>query len=487
MNKFLLIIFFGLSGGSLFGQQILTLEKSMDIAAINSPSIQNSLLSLERSQESLNAQKAALKSQFSLRLNPVQYNRTRSFDDYSSNWYTNESFGSFGTFNISQPLLFSDGTISLQNRFGWQTSKNDASGREDKAFVNNLNLSLTQPLFTHNRQKLQLRELELDLENTQISYAIQRLNLERQVTQYFYNVYMAQMSLSIAEDELKNTTKSFEITKNKVDAGLSAKEELYQAELNFATSESNLQNQRVRLENMKDQFKQYIGMSLDEEIGVMTDIEANPVNVDLQKAIEHGLESRMELRQREIAIENSEFALIQVKALNEFRGDVTLSVGLMGQNENFANIYESPTSSPSVGLTFNIPLFDWGEKKSRVKAQQAVIKQQKLGFEQEAIQIEMDIRQVYRSLLNLRNQIEIARQSEKNAQLTYEINLERYENGDLTSMDLNLFQNQLSGAKMSYAQALIDYKIELLNLKIQSLFDFEQNIGVFPMQLLNDK
>jgi len=58
--------------------------------------------------------------------------------------------------------------------------------------------------------------------------------------------------------------------------------------------------------------------------------------------------------------------------------------------------------------------------------------------------------------------------------LTYEINLERYANGDLTSMDLNLFQTQLSTKKMAYAQSLIDYKIQLLNLKIQSLYDFRK-------------
>ena len=63
----------------------------------------------------------------------------------------------------------------------------------------------------------------------------------------------------------------------------------------------------------------------------------------------------------------------------------------------------------------------------------------------------------------------------KNAQLTYEINLERYENGDLTSMDLSLYQNQLSEVKISLVQALINYKLALLAMKIESLWDFEKN------------
>ncbi|WP_299578191.1 TolC family protein [uncultured Sunxiuqinia sp.] len=478
----ILLVLFPVS--ALWAQQLLSLEKAMEIASQNSPDIRRSLLNLERSQESLNAQKAALKSQFSLSLNPVEYSRTRSFDDYYSSWYTNESFGSSGTFTVSQPILLTDGTVSLVNRFGWQKSNSDINNVEDRSFTNNLYISLAQPLFTYNRLRLQLRELQLDLENSNLSYAMQLLNLEKLVTQYFYNVYMAQMSLNISKDELANTEKSYEITKNKVEAGLAAREELYQAELNYATAKSNVQNQQVSLENYKDQFKQYIGMDIFEEIAVMANVDATPVAVDLKNAINYGLGSRMELRQREIDIETSQFDLIRTNALNEFQGEMNLSVGIIGDDPKLSNIYQNPTNNPRVSLSFNVPLFDWGEKKSRMRAQEAVIKTQELSFEQQKIQIIMDIRQVYRSLQNLKNQITIAEQNERNAQLTYEINLERYANGDLTSMDLNLFQTQLSEKKMAYAQSLIDYKIELLNLKIQTLYDFELGRGIVPEELI---
>ena len=482
-----LLLFIFLSGYSVQAQQLLSLDKALEIASQNSPDIRRSLLNLERSQESLNAQNAALKSQFSLNLTPIDFSRTRSFDDFTSQWFTQEQLGASGTFTVSQPILLTDGTLSLNNRFGWQRSTSDFNNVENRSFSNNLYLSLNQPIFTYNRLKIQLKELEYDLENSNLSYAMQKLNLEKSVTQFFYNVYLAQMSLSITKDEFANTQKSFEITKNKVEAGLLAKEELYQAELNFATSESNLENQKVRLENTKDQFKQYIGMDIFEEVAVMTNVQAQPIEVDLQKAIEHGLNARMEIRQREIDIETSQFQLIRTKAQNEFRGDLNLSIGIIGDDEKLGNIYNNPTNNPRVSVGLNIPLWDWGEKKSRIKAQEASMKTQEINLEEQKKQIVIDIRQVYRNLENLRRQIDIAKQSEENAQLTYEINLERYANGDLTSMDLNLFQNQLSEKKMAYAQALIDYKIELLNLKIQTLYDFENEMGIVPEEFIQKK
>lgn len=83
----------------------------------------------------------------------------------------------------------------------------------------------------------------------------------------------------------------------------------------------------------------------------------------------------------------------------------------------------------------------------------------------------------------MNQQIEIAKQNQKNAELTYQINLERYRNGDLTSIDLERFQNQLSEKKMNLANSLINYKLELLNLKIQSLWDFENNRSFVPVEL----
>ena len=471
------------------GQQILTLDKALDIARSNSPDIRRSLLNLERSEQTLKAQNAALKSNFSLSVSPFSYDQTRSFDNFNAKWFTSKTTQSSGTFMVSQPFLPTDGTISLVNRFGWQnkSSIQGLNSIDSKAFTNYLSLSITQPIFTYNRTKLQIKELELDLENAQLSYAMQKLNMEKQVTQFFYDVYLAQMNLSISQDEFNNTQKSYEITQNKVTAGIAAKEELYQAELNFATAKSTLQNAQVNLDNLKDQFKQYIGMDIMDEITVMTDVTMSPVVVDMKKAIDFGLSSRMELRQRAIDIENSQFDLIKTKSLNEFKGDISLSLGITGDNEKLKNIYDNPTNNPRVSVSFNIPLYDWGEKKARIKAQEAVIETQKLSETEQRKQITLDIRKVYRSLQNLVNQIDIAKQNEKNAQLTYEINLERYANGDLTSMDMNLFQTQLSQKKMSYAQSLIDYKIELLNLKIQSLFDFEKNEAIVPETIIQKK
>jgi outer membrane protein TolC len=277
---------------------------------------------------------------------------------------------------------------------------------------------------------------------------------------------------------------SHEVIKNKVDAGISPREEMYQAELNLATTKSDFENKQVSLDNAKDDFKIMIGMSLYEDLIVLPNIEVDTISIDIAFAIDQGLANRMELRQRKISIEESEFDLVQTKSLNEFRGSLGLSVGLFGDNEKFGNVYENPTDNETVSLSFVVPLWDWGERKSRIRASEANIETANISLEEEQNNIILSIRKVYRNLLNLRNQIEIARQNVTNAQLTYDLNLERYKNGDLTGMDLNIYQNQLSEKQLSHTNSLIEYKLELLNLKIQALYDFENSKPVSPVMSL---
>ena len=466
----------------------MTLDDALNYSIENSPELQRALMNLRRYKFSLDAQRASLKSKFSLTLNPVSYNRNRYFENRLSEWYTNESFSTSGTFSISQPIIWTGATVSLNNRFGWQNNKSSITGgidNDNSAYSNDLYLSVTQPLFRYNQIKLDLKNIELDYENALINYALQRLNLENSITNQFYSVYTAQNSLEISKAELNDAEANYNVIKNKVDADLSTKDELYQAELNLATARSTLDNRMVALENAKDDFKKILGISLETNIEIIAQVTAQPVTVDLGKAIANALDSRLELKQREISRTELDLQMKQIKETNSFNGELSLSIGIMGDNERLGDIYKTPTNNPRVSLSFNVPIFDWGERKARVRAQEIAIEMHNLETDEERKAIEIAIRKCYRNLNNLLAQISIAEKSVKNAQLTYDLNAERYRNGEITGMEMNQFQTQLSNRKMSYVSTIIDYKKELLNMKILTLYDFENDKAILPLNLVS--
>ena len=154
---------------------------------------------------------------------------------------------------------------------------------------------------------MELQQIEYDYENANISYALQRLSTEKDITQQFYSVYMAQSQLAITREELTNAQQSYEIIKNKVEADLAARDELLQEVESHFRASSLEETASIRLKNSKDQLKADVGMDLNEDIMVFAEVQIKPVEVNLEKAIQHGLESRLELRQREIESKRTSF------------------------------------------------------------------------------------------------------------------------------------------------------------------------------------
>ena len=383
---------------SAHAQEVLTLEKALNTAFEHSPSLIQSKLSLEQRQLNLKAQDASLKSQFSLDVTPFRYTRNNQYDNFNSKWYANETKMSSASFGITQPIKWTDGTISLYNDFSWQDASNRTSGGNNTSFNHNLSLRISQPLFTYNRTKMQLKELEYALENAKISYALQQLSIEKNVTSQFYDVYQKQKDLNISRDEYNNQKQNYDIIKNKVEAGLLAKEELYQAEVNLANSESTVYSKEISFENAKDNFKLLLGMSLDEDIAILFDNNIPTVDVNINDAVKYALDQRMEIRQKQITLEQDVFSIIRTKAESEFKGDLSVRVGMDALAGKVKNMYDKPTDNEEIGVTLTIPIFDWGAKKAKVKSSQLAMESDEISLEEQKKEIVIDVRQICRNL-----------------------------------------------------------------------------------------
>lgn len=381
---------------------------------------------------------------------------------------------SSGNFSISQPILLTDATLGLSNYFKWQ----DANG--DQSFYNNLTLKIDQPLFSHNQQKIALRKVERDVENAEINYALQKLSMERSITSQFYSVYQKQMQYLIYQEELDNQLKNHKIVEQKVRAGLMQLEELYQSEVNLISAENTLENAMVSLDDARDDIKLLLGLPFDYDFFTVLNISIDSVPIDRVQAINRSLDVARELRQREIDIEIAQFSLLQTIDNNSFSGNLSLQMGLSGQGEDPTQVYNKATNNTGISLSLEVPIWDWGKRKARIRASEINLERQELYLADYKNEIVLTIRKLHRSLISLYHQSQKAEKNVRNAQLTYDTNLERFKMGKISGMDLQHFQNQLSAKKMAHTNAIINYKLELLNLKIQTLYDWEAQEEFLP-------
>ena len=463
--------------------EVLQLADALRIAGDRSPTLAEARHSLEISRRELEAQLAGLKSRFGLTVTPFEHSRDRTFNELVSGYYTQEQSHAGARFTIRQSIEPTDGTLSLVQAFDWRDASSSFAGAGSRrSFSNGLSLRYSQPLFTHNRTRLELKRLRLALENSHLQFAMQELQIESQVTRRFLDLYYQQRNLAIAGEELSNSEESLEIVSAKVEAGITAREELLQAGLNRANSRAAVDNARIGYEEGLDDFRILLGLPLEMELEVEADVRKRLVDVDPKLAERHGLAHRMEIRQRQIEVQNALDDLVRAGESNEFRGSLDLSYGLTGTDPSLADIYDSPTRNQKVGISLEVPIFDWGEREHRKAAARERVRSRRLSAAEEERRILKEIRQACRSLDNQAGQIEIAERSVESARQTYRLNLERYRNGDLPSKDIAFYQNQLSREQLSEVRALIDYQLALLDLKVRTLWDFAAGEPVINLE-----
>jgi len=85
------------------------------------------------------------------------------------------------------------------------------------------------------------------------------------------------------------------------------------------------------------------------------------------------------------------------------------------------------------------------------------------------------IRDAVRQVGAAETRLDILTKRQNIAQRTYDISLERFNNGDISSQELANNNDRLTSAKMAFLSAYISYKLAVEDLKRKTLWDFEKN------------
>lgn len=469
------------SGGSTL---VLTLEKALEIAYEQSPTIVRSRRSLEQIEVQIVRLKASLKPQFNVSLTPFTYDRSYNFDPYSSQTYLHESMSASGSIGFSQKVKWLGGTLNLSENMTWQDSKNESSGTSNTSFGQRFSLRYSQPLFKYNEIKHEIRQNELNLESAKITYATTKLNLEQTITNEFYNLYNEMQNLEDARFNYKQSKTNFEITKSKVEAGLVMESELLDTEVSLLNDENSLASSEENFINSLNNFKITLGLPLEQEIVIEPNVALTPVIINPDLAVEYGMKQNLEFRQTEISIENAYMNLTVTKAQDKFSGDLSLTAGFAGNDSKFEGIFKHLQSSQGVSLTLSIPIWDWGVRKANIKNQQLGVELQEYNFEQEKVQYGLEIRNLCREINRLYKSTELTKRSLENSERNFLVHTENFNNGNMTAYDYQQRQKTLSDQRKSHTNAIINYKKQLLQLKIKTLWDFEKQQSIFPTDLL---
>lgn len=468
----------------------LTLEDCQQIARKNSYKMRSLLEDYKIAGYELKSAQNRFKTQINFVANLPDYSETISslVDSAGLHYFPLKQARFSGNLQISQPLptdgsvYVASGLYHVQDYF-----------RHEQSFRLNTRIGFEQPIeafYAYNQLKSALKMAKLNYKLSRKRLLRAQLDLEYQVAQSFYGLYSAIEKERIAKQTLEQQSDAYRLARNKFKAGVIAEVEALQMEVDLGQARNNYDLARVDHRSRADALKQLLGIDLQDSIVVNTDLTYRVVHVDEETAIEFGLKNRLELQEQKISIEQQKLNIAQLKAQHTITGKISAYYDFIGVKQDpidyvlastFNNAWQELKRRPGnrgVSLTINIPLWDWGVNKNRVLAAESQLKKMQLTLNDARITIIRDIRNTVLELQTSLRRLQLLEKNVEVAEKSFAISKSRFANGDISSQSLALDRNRLSQAYESRLNALISYKLLLVDVKRKTFYDFVRQCPV---------
>ncbi|MDR2145992.1 MAG: TolC family protein, partial [Tannerella sp.] len=438
----------------------LSLEESIEIARKQSFDIQNLLQEQIVAENELKAATASLRTNVFMDLTLPQYTENvRQWEDSTGfSFYSQKILQGSSNLYIQQPLP-TDGIISVVSGL---SSINDYN-TDLRASQLNTSIRLSQPLnsfWGYNDISSQLKTARLNYERASKDLKRAELDMIYNVSRSFYDLLLLQKGSEIAQMNLDRQTEAHKISEDKYAAGLIREVENLQMEVDLAEAQNDFHRSTINQQAATNSFKQLIGLELDATVTLKSEMNNySVITVDPEKAVDMAIQNRLEIKNREIAIELQKIQIKRQRAdgLPEARLEASwnrIGVSNINMSETFSNSLSSSwddlanrPSNYQIGLRFTIPIIDWGRNKRLVRAAEARLKQQYLIQEDEERGIEVEVRNLVDNLHTTLMRLQLLEKNVSVAERSYSITLQRFTDGDIDSQALALERTRLNTAQ----------------------------------------
>ena len=174
----------------------------------------------------------------------------------------------------------------------------------------------------------------------------------------------------------------------------------------------------------------------------------------------------------DINILNAEAAIAKAKADRGITMQLSATFGLSKSSPELKNVYRDPLDQEVVGLSFTVPILDWGEGKGRVKKAQAHADVVKAQVEQAENDKRIAIFTAVGQFNNQRQLCDVSRRAADIARERYGLVMERFRNGKATVQEINDARAESDASVQKYVGDISSFWTNYYTLRKLTLFDF---------------
>lgn len=436
---FIGVLFLGISSCVMADTIRLTLDEAIDLGLLNSTTIKQKLLAVNAARAAVQSSKSSYYPSVSVGANYTHLFKVQKTPDIT-----------FDSTTIPGSYVASSDPVSLS-------------------------ADLSQTVYTFGKLKNSVKIAEENLSLTELDFEEEKRHLTVEIKRAFYWVLLANEVLEVQKETMRYKEEALNVARKRFAAGLSPDYEVL-------TAESDVANFRPVVISAENQVK-YAILAVMDLLGIKE--EEGEFDIELIGALEPDYYDFIKSELIDMALKNK-YEIKEYRkniSLMELTAEITKS-GKKPSIAGFVNYtlqsgYDSQTGKPkywgedswegnlTTGVSVQMPLsalFPWSKENADIVKDTLDIEKLKLGLSSKESDTRLDIVNILLRLEEERSKILAGEKGVELALKLFRSSSERYENGMISSMELQDSQLTLNSAKVGWLQSIYNYKLALFDL-----------------------
>ena len=383
--------------------------------------------------------------------------------------------------------------VSVQSQYSYSIVKQEMAKGLSFGADNTINntASLSLPLYAptvYETLKMNRTQMEQAVESARSS----KINLTNEVKKGYYNILLAEQSLSVLKGSEQSIAATVANTEKMYQQGLASEYDLLSAQVQLSNLRPNIVQTENSIKATKLLFKMYLGLPADSDFvleGSLDDFAEEVAlaiiptdSVDLSNNTDlRSLEFQRKLLEHQLRMTNAS-RLPTVAAFSTFMysgNDNSMNFGeiIGGSMGGMGGGSSAPTTKKewwwqkplSAGISISIPLFSGGRNLNKAHEIRNTLHQLSLQRDYLAQSVNVQVESAFNNILTAKEKMTSNEITVRQASKAYEIAQARYNAGTGTILELSSSELSLTQAKLNYSQAIYDF--------LAARADYEKIIG----------
>jgi outer membrane protein TolC len=420
---------------------VLSLDDAIKLAEQNAFSLKTAASGVEQAHQGVNAAKAQLGPQVS-----ISANYTHILD------HTNVG-------NLSG--VTTGGTTATTGATTGSTGATGSTGFSSLSSIGTFvdteegTASLTLPIDVSGIIRKGVKAAQASYRASRSNFAAADNDLRLSVRQAYFQILQDKAQISVAKESVTNAQQTLTNAQQKLAAGTLARYDVLQYETQLSQTQSDLLTAQNNLEVSKENFNNILARPIETPFDVADITDLPQVTQTPEQLVLAAQNNRPDVA----AQKHNIMALMYQREATEGSMDPSMSVGLSQTNLFGPGTLSTEFYETSLFLNLNIPLWDSGLTRAKVKEARQQEVQAQIALDKLNLGIALEVRQDLSNLTSAASKLDVAKKQVDQASETYRLAVVRANAGEGTTLDVTNAQTQLTTARTGLVNARYAYLI----------------------------